>query len=108
MNGRYLIPANASRGKLIFSYFRPVDLIIFLVGLGITFLLLMIFQGNLSNIWVSIVMLLPAGICTFLVMPVAHHHNVLVFFQEMYRYYSSNQKFIWKGWCFYNGNEKSR
>ena len=83
MNGRYLIPANASRGKLIFGYFRPVDLIIFLTGVSISFLLMMIFQGNVHEVWVSITLLLPAGICTFLVMPIAYHHNVLIFLQEI-------------------------
>ena len=106
MYGRYLIPANASRGKLIFGYFRPVDLIIFLTGVSISFILMMIFQGNIHEVWVSLTLLAPAGFCTFLVMPVAHHHNVLIFFQEMYRFYSNDQKFIWKGWCFYNGAEK--
>ena len=108
MRGRYLIPANASRGKLIFSYFRVVDLIIFLVGLSITFILMMIFQGKMGNIWVSVSLLIPAGICTFLVMPIPNHHNVLVFLQEMYRFYTTNQRYLWKGWCFYNGKEKGQ
>ena len=107
MYGRYLIPANASRGKLLFGLFRPVDLVIFLIGVAISFILMMIFQGNISDVWVSVSLLLPGGIATFLVLPVAHHHNVLVFLQEMHRYYSTNQRYIWKGWCYNSGSEKN-
>ena len=105
MNGRYLIPANASRGKLYFGYFRGIDLAIFLTGVGITFILLLIFQNELNNTWIAISCLIPALICLFLVMPIPYQHNVLVFFQEMHRFYSNNQKFRWKGWCSYNGEE---
>jgi hypothetical protein len=105
MNGRYLIPANASRGKLLFGYFRPLDLGIFLTGIGISFILLLIFQNEMNNTWLAIGCLIPAFICIFLVIPIPYQHNVLVFFQEMHRFYSSNQKFRWKGWCSYNGEE---
>ena len=106
MNGRYLVPANASRGKLLFGLFRGVDLGIFLTGVGISFLLLMIFAGDISDVGVSITMLMPAGICTFLVLPIAYHHNVLVFLQSMYRFYTTNQRYKWKGWCISSGIEK--
>ena len=44
MNG-YLVPANAKRGTLIFNIFRPVDLIMFSVGAGLSLLLLLITQS---------------------------------------------------------------
>ena len=36
--GRYLIPANTKKGTLIFGLFREGDLIIFGIGIGITFI----------------------------------------------------------------------
>ena len=45
MNG-CLVPANAKRGTLIFNIFRPVDLIMFSVGAGLSLLLLMITQSS--------------------------------------------------------------
>ena len=38
----YLIPANTKKGELILGIFRPIDLVIFLVGVGITLLALVI------------------------------------------------------------------
>ena len=49
MNG-YLIPANANRGKLIFGFFRPVDLIVFGIGVATTFILILIFQIDMYNL----------------------------------------------------------
>ncbi len=106
MNGRYLIPANASRGKLLFGYFRPLDLGIFLVGVAVTFILLLVYQEEMNNLAVAIMCLVPGFICIFLVIPIPYQHNVLVFLQEMYRFYTNEQRFRWKGWCSYNGEEK--
>ena len=40
MNNNYLIPANTKRSMLYFGLFNKVDLIIFLVGVGLTVLLM--------------------------------------------------------------------
>lgn len=98
MDGTYLIPANTSRGKLIFGLFRPIDLTIFLTGLTITFILLMILP--LDRIAVAIIAILPALVCALLVAPIPHYHNVLTLLVEIYDYFSGQQKYIWKGWCF--------
>ncbi len=103
----YLIPANANRGKLILGYFRPIDLIIFLIGVTTSFILLLIFQNEMSNIWIAISTLLPAGICTLLVVPIPYQHNVLVILQAIYNFYFVNQqRYIWRGWCFKDGEIK--
>lgn len=94
----YIIPANTKRSSLIFSMFRWIDLIIFAVGCLITFLLL--FLISVDNMFTMIIKLLPAGIATFLVMPVPNYHNVLVLIQEMIEYFSNRRVYIWKGWCF--------
>ena len=107
MDGNYLIPANANRGKLILGYFRTIDLIIFLIGVGLTFFLLLIFQNEMSNTLIAILTLIPAGICTLLVIPIPYQHNILVVLQAMYSFYFVNQqRFIWRGWCYKNGDVK--
>ena len=98
MNGNYLIPANTSRGKLIFGLFREVDLIIFLSGVGVTFLLLMILP--LEDTTMAIIAVTPALVCSLLVAPIPNYHNVMTVIIECYQFFTSQQKYVWKGWCF--------
>ena len=100
----YLIPANTKRGQLIFSIFRPIDLIIFAVGLSITLILLAFFPT--SDIGLLILTLLPGLIAVFLIIPIPNYHNMLVLLIEMYNFLSSNQKLIWRGWCIDYGRHK--
>ena len=107
-NNSYLIPANASRGKLILGFFRGIDLIVFGTGVGITLLLLMIFQNAMSDWKVAVAILAPALVTGFLVIPVPHQHNVMVFLENMYKYYFVNcNKYKWKGWCSGYGEESN-
>lgn len=107
MDDSYLIPANANRGKLIFGYFRPIDLIIFAIGVGTSFILLLVLQEEMSNTGLAIATLIPAGICTLLVLPIPYQHNVLVLLQAIYNYYFVNQqRYKWRGWCFKYGEDK--
>ena len=107
-NNNYLIPANANRGKLILGFFRGIDLAIFGTGVGITFLLILIFQGALSSWTVAIGVLSPGLIAAFLVLPVPHQHNMLVLLTEIYLYFFVNrQKYYWKGWCNNYGEEET-
>ena len=98
MNGNYLIPANTSRGKLIFGLFREIDLIIFLSGVGVTFLLLMILP--LEDTTMAIIAVAPALMCSLLVAPIPNYHNVMTVIIECYQFFTSQQKYVWKGWCF--------
>ena len=99
MNG-YLIPANSNRGKLIFGLFRKIDAYIFGTGILISFILLLVFQGSVSDTWVAIGVLSPAAFTGFLVIPVPNQHNVLVVIINIYKFYFVNRRrFIWKGWC---------
>ena len=93
----YLIPANTKKGTLIFGIFRPVDAIIFGVGVLVTIILLaaMPVGSTLQIIFV----ILPAAICTFLVIPVPNYHNMLTIIIELYTFLTTRQKYIWKGWC---------
>ena len=107
MNNEYLIPANANRGKLIFGYFRGIDLIIFAVGLLISFILLVAFQDAASDTLVTVLLMLPGIICILLVMPIPYQHNVLVLLQAIYSFYFVNrQQYVWKGWCGSYGDSK--
>ena len=99
----YLIPANTKKGGLILGIFRPFDLILFSTGVLITIILLMIMPMN-STIEVVLV-ILPAAICTFLIIPVPNYHNMLTIIMEAYAYLTNRQKYIWKGWCT-NGEEE--
>ena len=104
MNG-YLVPANAKRGTLIFNMFRPIDLIMFGVGAGLSLLLLMIVQSD-STVLV-LLSCLPVGITGLLVVPIPNYHNVLCALQSVLRFYKERRNYIWRGWCFYGefGNE---
>lgn len=96
----YLIPANANRGRLILGYFRPIDLIIFIVGLAATLILFLMFQDYADNTMVAVGLLSPVLIALFLVLPIPYQHNILVLLTAIYNYYFVNrQRYIWKGWC---------
>ena len=108
MENNYLIPANANRGKLIMGFFRPIDAIIFGVGALTTLILLVFLQKHITNVAVAIITILPVLITGFLVIPVPHQHNVLVFLQNFYNFYFVNRKnYYWKGWCNKYGEEDS-
>lgn len=99
MNG-YLVPANAKRGTLIFNMFRPIDLIMFGVGAGLSLLLLMIVQSD--NTVLVLLSCLPVGITGLLVVPIPNYHNVLCALQSVLRFYKERRNYIWRGWCFYD------
>ncbi len=105
MNG-YLIPANSKKSMLIFNLFKPFDLIMFGSGLAVTLIMLMIF--DLNSLWITIMVLAPACVTGFLVMPVPNYHNIFTILQNVITFFSNRQKFIWKGWCFSNEKEDSQ
>ena len=102
----FLIPANSKKSQLIFSVFRPFDLALFLSGVGVTTILLLIVP--LDNIVATTLVLAPALICGFLVFPVPNYHNILTVILNIYEFYTTRQRFIWKGWCVLNGTEEEQ
>ena len=104
MNGEYLIPANTKRGSLILGWFRPFDLALFASGVLITIVLLSFVP--LTSTWITILMLCPAVITGFLVMPVPYYHNMLNIIVELYEYLTNRQTYRWKGWCWRDGKDK--
>ena len=103
MNG-YLIPANSKKSTLIFNLFTPFDLTMFAIGLGTT--LLMLVRFDLDNIWITAMVLAPACVTGFLVMPVPNYHNIFTVIQNAWIFFTNNQRYKWKGWCFVDGKEK--
>ena len=104
MNEDYLIPANSKRSRLIFGLFTIFDLIMFGFGLAITLFLLMVVP--LSSTFITIVVLAPALVTGFLVMPVPNYHNVLTFLHEVFHFYTERRQFEWEGWCIRRGTDK--
>ena len=100
----YLIPANSKKSQLILGFFRGIDLILFGSGVGITLILLLTIQS--ANMGVMLLILAPALITGFLVMPVPNYHNVLQFIVNLYTYFSERRRYYWKGWCYQDGEDK--
>ena len=97
MNG-FLIPANSKKSMLIFGLFRGFDLIVLGVGMAISLILLLTL--NLSDIGPTVLAITPGAIAIILVFPVAHYHNVMTVILSIYRFFTSRERFIWKGWSY--------
>ena len=93
----FLIPANSKKSMLILGVFDLFDLILFATGVSISILALFLFQPN-SLFW-AIFDITPGLVCGFLVMPIPNYRNTRVLLTEIYNFFTSRQKFIWKGWC---------
>lgn len=105
MNNSYLIPANTKKSQLILGFFTPIDLVIF--GIGVLWTVIMLLIIPELDIGLMIVVLLPLLICSFLVMPVPHYHNVKQLIVNIFTFYSGRRKYLWKGWCIYEGSENA-
>ena len=99
MNG-YLVPANSKKGTLILNMFRPIDMILFGIGAGVSLLLLMMMPSD--NTIGIVISCLPVGVTGLLVVPIPNYHNVLCAIQSIFRFYSERRNYVWKGWCFYD------
>lgn len=93
----YLIPANSKKSQLILGFFTFVDLILFGSGVGLTLILLLVIQS--TKVSIMLLILAPALITSFLVLPVPYYHNVLQFITNVYTFYSEKRTYLWRGWC---------
>jgi len=100
----YLIPANSKKSQLILGFFTPVDLILFGSGVGLTLILLLIIES--SSLGLILLILAPALITSFLVLPIPNYHNVLQFIVNVYTFFSERRRYIWRGWCYKHGEDK--
>ena len=99
----YLIPANSKKSMLILGFFNPTDLIIFLTGVVITFILLMSIKTN--SLKEAVFIITPALISSFLVLPVPNHHNLRTFIYNIYTYFTNRRSYFWRGWCMNRGEK---
>jgi len=104
MENEYYIPANSKRSLLLFGFFKPFDLGLFLGGLALTFILLIALPSG--NIVGAILAILPGLITTFLVLPLPNYYNIRTFIGNAWHFYTVRQKFIWKGWCVLHEQER--
>ena len=103
MNG-YLIPANSKKSLLIFGAFTTSDFIILCVGLFVSLVLLLTLP--IQSLTFAVLAITPALVCGFLVFPIPNYHNMITILINIYVFYNTPQKLVWKGWCAFNGNEK--
>lgn len=96
-NNMYLIPANSKKSMMIFGMFYPFDLILFGTGLSITLLLLMILP--LDSLVVSLLAISPGLITGLLVFPLPNYHNTLTVLIDIFDFFTTRQRYVWKGWC---------
>ena len=101
MNKNFLIPANSKKSMLILGWFTPIDLAIFAVGCTFTLIMLLVFNNKIG-IGEMILLLSPALVATFLVMPVPNYHNVLQLITNIVMFIFGRKRFYWKGWCVKN------
>ena len=94
---QYLIPANSKRSMLILGLFEPVDLIIFLIGAGLTGVLMLIIPAE--TIKSLVIILTPVLIASAMVLPIPNHRNLWQFTANVYTYFSNRRIYRWKGWC---------
>lgn len=104
MNHNYLIPANSKKSMLILGFFNFVDLIIFGIGCIITLTLLFLFNDKVE-IGSLLLILSPALVSAFLVMPVPNYHNVLQLLTNITLFVFGRKRLYWKGWCINDGKE---
>ncbi len=101
----YLIPANSKKSLLIFGLFKQFDLLLFGLGIGITLFLLLVLPID-QSIVIAIAALAPVAITGFLVLPIPNYHNIRVLILTLYIFYTEKRRFIWKGWCANDGEQK--
>ena len=103
MNGTYLIPANSKKSMLLFGLFTKLDLVLFTVGVSASLLALLIFP--IDELTYAIIALAPGLIAGFLVIPIPNYHNMRVVIKSLIEFYTTRQKYVWKGWCLQDGSK---
>ena len=106
MDNMYLIPANSKKSMLLFGLFTKFDLALFLVGVGVSLLMLLILP--IEGILFAIIALGPGLISAFLAFPVPNYHNIRTVIKLAWEFYTTRQKYIWRGWCYNDGEEEGK
>ena len=98
MDNMYLIPANSKKSMLLFGLFNKFDLILFLLGVGTSLLLLLVLP--IESLLFAIIALSPGLVCAFLVFSAPNYHNIRTVIKLAWEFYTTRQKYIWRGWCY--------
>lgn len=106
MNNNYLIPANSKKSLKIFGIFYTFDLILFGSGVGLTLILLMVLP--IANVTFSIIAIIPALVTGLLVFPIPNYHNVMTVMIEAWVFFTTRQKYVWKGWCVLDDEDRKK
>ncbi len=106
MDKTYLIPANSKKSALKFGLFTVQDL--FIAGAGILLSLILMMTLPVGSFLVAILSILPGFIAAFLVFPIPNYHNVRTVIRNAWEFYTTRQKYIWKGWCFNDGETSKK
>ena len=102
----YLIPANSKKSMMIFGMFTVADLILFSVGGTIS--LILMFALPIDSLLFALIALAPGLICAFLVIPVPNYHNVRTIIRLAWEFYTTRQRYIWRGWCYKDGEKGNK
>ena len=102
----YLVPANSKKSMMIFGMFTWGDLILFGVGASISLILMLIL--NIDQLLFGLLALAPGVICALLVFPIPNYHNVRTIIRLAWEFYTTRQKYIWRGWCYKDGEEGNK
>lgn len=103
---QYLIPANSKKSMLIFGLFNIMDVWIFEGGLVFSLILLLTLPV-VELVW-ALLAITPGDITGLLVMPIPNYHNIRTIIILAYKFYTTRQRFIWKGWCFGDGEDTKK
>ena len=106
MDKSYLIPANSKKSILIFGLFTGMDLVIAAVGITLSLVMMMFLSSG--SFWVAVLCILPGFIAAFLVFPIPNYHNVRTVIRNAWEFYTTRQKYVWKGWCFEHGETSKK
>ena len=106
MDNMYLIPANSKKSMLKFGLFNNFDLALFLIGVGLSLLLLMMLP--IDKLIFAIIALTPGLTCSFLVFPVPNYHNIRTIIKLAWEFYTTRQRFVWKGWDYKDGEKRDK
>ena len=106
MNDSFLIPANSKKSMLMFGLFNKLDLIIAVSGVAASFILMLILPVNIF--WIALIALAPGVLAAFLVFPIPNYHNVRTVINNAWIFYTTRQRYIWKGWCASDGERDKK
>ena len=99
---RFPAPKNFKRGRLIANKYTIADLVIAAAGIILSLVLEVIFLLNIRenakvNLFVAILLLIPAGIAVLFVVPNGIYHNIFTFLVFKIMNLGQRKRYIYGG-----------